>query len=80
MELRITREILSDTTQSGGYYLNPILEFNLPACINTDVFQGLPGEIIVGTAGLNGLENLSLIDATRVICVYRTVEKISVST
>ena len=66
-----------NAAQPDGCYLNPVLKFDLAACINTDVLQGLAGEIVVGTTGLDRLEDLGLIDAARVVCVNRTAENVS---
>ena len=67
-------------TQPGGQYLDPILELDLPTCINANVLQGLPGEIVVCPAGLERSEDLGLIDAAGLIRVYRAGEGISVET
>jgi hypothetical protein len=81
MELRIVREYSVRIPHNPvDNYLNPILEFDLAACINTNVLQGLPGEIVIGTAGLDRSEDLGLIDAARLVRVYRTAERISVNT
>lgn len=66
-----------DIAQPEGCYLNPIFKFDLAARINTDVLQGLTGKIVVGTARLKRLEDLGLIDATRVVRVYRTAGSVS---
>ena len=66
-----------DTAQPDGCYLHPVLKLDLAACIDTDVLEGLAGEIVVGTAGLKRLEDFCLIDAARLICVYRTKENAS---
>ena len=67
-----------DAIQSGGHYLDPILEFDFPTCINTNVLKGLPGEIVVGPAGLERLEDLGLIDAAGFVRVNRAGEGKSV--
>lgn len=64
-----------DTAQSDGCYLNPVLKFDLAACINTDMLQSLTGEVILG---LEGPEDLVLIDTAGLVCIYRTTESVSV--
>lgn len=60
-------------------HLNPVLELNLSAGINTDVLERLPNTVIRLSSRLQGLEDRGFVNSPRRVCVNRTIRFTPVS-